>query len=123
MHNLHLRSLFSEDPGRGERYTAEGAGLFLDYSKNRIVDETLRLLIRLADESLVRERQEAMFNGELINVTERRAVLHTALRAPRDAQVLVDGTNVVPEVHAVLDEWPICRASAVGSWPAIPASL
>ncbi|MSU59384.1 MAG: glucose-6-phosphate isomerase [Pedosphaera sp.] len=100
---LHLRKLFAADPKRGERLTAEAAGLFLDYSKNRVTDETLKLLVRLAKESGLRERMDAMFRGEKINVTENRAVLHTALRAPRDATVLVDGKNVVPDVHAVLD--------------------
>lgn len=100
---LHLRQLFADDPTRGERMTVEDVGLFLDYSKNRITDETLRLLVELAEESGLRERIDAMFRGEKINVTEGRAVLHAALRAPRDASVLVDGKNVVPEVHAVLD--------------------
>src|ERR1700756_4483618 len=99
----HLRDLFAEDPGRGERLTAEAVGLYLDYSKNRITDETVRLLIRLAEESGLRERIDAMFRGDKINVTEKRAVLHTALRAPADASIMVDGKNVVPEVHAVLD--------------------
>jgi len=101
---FHLRTLFAADPGRGERMTAEAAGVFLDYSKNRITDETLGLLLQLARESGLRERIDAMFGGEKINVTERRAVLHTALRAPRGAFVVVDGVNVVPEVHAVLDK-------------------
>jgi glucose-6-phosphate isomerase len=102
--DTHLRTLFEQDPQRGERLTAEGAGLFLDYSKNRVTDETLRLLLQLAEESGLRQRIGAMFGGEKINITENRAVLHTALRAPRDATILVDGTNVVPEVHAVLDK-------------------
>ena len=101
---LHLRQLFADDPKRGERMTAEAVGLFLDYSKNRIVDETLRLLLELAKESGLRERIEAMFRGDKINITENRAVLHSALRAPRDASVLVDGKNVLPQVHAVLDK-------------------
>jgi glucose-6-phosphate isomerase len=101
--DVQLRKLFEDDPKRGERLTAEAVGLYLDYSKNRITDETLALLIRLAQESGLQERIEAMFRGDKINVTEKRAVLHTALRAPRDASVLVDGRNVVPEVHAVLD--------------------
>jgi glucose-6-phosphate isomerase len=100
---LHLRDLFADDPKRGERLTVEAVGLFLDYSKNRITGETLNLLIRLAEESGLRERIDAMFRGEKINVTEKRAVLHTALRAPRDASIVVDGENVVPKVHAVLD--------------------
>ncbi|MBS1850597.1 MAG: glucose-6-phosphate isomerase [Acidobacteria bacterium] len=100
---LHLRELFATDPGRGERMTVEAVGLYLDYSKNRITDETLRLLLQLAEESGLKARIEAMFSGEKINITEKRAVLHTALRAPKDATILVDGKNVVPEVHAVLD--------------------
>jgi glucose-6-phosphate isomerase len=100
---LHLRELFAEHPQRGERLTAEAAGIYLDYSKNRITDETLRLLIRLAQESGLRERIEAMFRGDRINVSENRAVLHVALRAPRGASIMHDGRNVVPEVHAVLD--------------------
>ena len=100
---LHLRKLFSDDPKRGERMTAEAEGLFLDYSKNRITDDTLKLLVRLAEESGLRDRIEAMFRGDKINVTENRAVLHVALRAPRDAVISVDGRNVVPDVHAVLD--------------------
>ena len=103
MRDVHLRQLFAGDPGRGARLTAEGAGLFLDYSKNRITDETLELLVRLAEESGLRARIDAMFLGDKINVTERRAVLHVALRAPRGASIIVDGTNVVPDVHAVLD--------------------
>ena len=101
---VHLRSLFAEDPKRGERLAAQAAGLYLDYSKNRITDETLRLLLELAEESRLRERIDAMFNGEKINVTEKRAVLHVALRAPKGASILVDGKNVVPEVHAVLEK-------------------
>src|ERR1700723_778652 len=89
----HLRNLFAYDPGRGERFTAEAAGLFLDYSKNRITDETVRLLIALAGESGLREHIDAMFRGDKINVTEKRAVLHVALRAPKDATILVDGEN------------------------------
>jgi glucose-6-phosphate isomerase len=100
---LHLRQLFADDPKRGERLTAEGVGLYFDYSKNRVTDETLKLLIKLAEESHLQERIEAMFRGEKINLTEKRAVLHTALRAPRDASIVVDGENVVPKVHAVLD--------------------
>ncbi len=101
---LHLRELFAEDAKRGERFTAEAAGLFLDYSRNRLRDETLRLLVQLAEESNLRARRDAMFGGEKINITENRAVLHVALRAPRDATILVEGKNVVPEVHAVLDK-------------------
>ncbi|MFM9962111.1 MAG: glucose-6-phosphate isomerase [Planctomycetaceae bacterium] len=104
MRDLHLRTLFADDPARGERLTAEGAGLFLDYSKNRVNDETIGLLIRLAEESGLRAQIDAMFLGEKINITENRAVLHVALRAPRDASIVVDGKNVVPEVHAVLEK-------------------
>jgi glucose-6-phosphate isomerase len=99
-----LKSLFESDPKRGLRMTAEAAGLFLDYSKNLITDQTITLLIRLANECGLRDRMDAMFRGDKINVTENRAVLHTALRAPRDATILVDGKKVVPEVHAVLDK-------------------
>jgi glucose-6-phosphate isomerase len=102
--NLHLRELFAKDPKRGERMTAEGAGLFLDFSKNRITDETLALLLQLATEAALRPKIDAMFRGEKINVTEQRAVLHVALRAPRDASIMVDGANVVPSVYAVLDK-------------------
>jgi glucose-6-phosphate isomerase len=101
---LHLRELFTADPKRGERMTAEAAGLFLDYSKNRVTDETLKLLVQLAAESGLRERIDAMFRGGKINITENRAVLHVALRAPKDASIIVDGKNVVPEVHAVLNK-------------------
>ncbi len=101
---LQLRELFAKDPGRGERLTVEGAGIFLDYSKNRITDETLALLRKLADESELREQIDAMFRGDKINVTENRAALHVALRAPKGASIVVDGENVVPHVHAVLDK-------------------
>jgi glucose-6-phosphate isomerase len=101
---VHLRKLFADDPGRGERMTAEAAGLFLDYSKNRITDETVNLLLQLAVESGLRQRIDAMFRGEKINVTEQRAVLHVALRAPKGESIMVDGENVVPQVHAVLDK-------------------
>src|SRR3984893_16918569 len=101
---LPLRSLFADDPARGERMTAEAAGVYLDYSKNRINDETLKLLIELAERSGLRTRIDAMFRGEKINVTENRAVLHVALRAPKGASIIVDGKNVVPEVQAVLDK-------------------
>jgi glucose-6-phosphate isomerase len=100
----HLRQLFADDPGRGERLTLDAVGLHLDYSKNRVIDETLRLLFQLAEESGLRTRIDAMFTGEKINITEKRAVLHVALRAPKDASILVDGKNVVPEVHSVLDK-------------------
>ena len=99
----HLRTLFGDDPQRGTRMTAEAVGIFLDYSKNRVTNETLRLLVQLAEESGLRTKIDAMFRGEKINVTENRAVLHTALRAPRGASILVDGENVVPKVHTVLD--------------------
>jgi len=102
--DLHLRDLFAKDPRRGERLTLEAAGLYLDYSKQRVTDETLALLLRLAEESGLRQRIDAMFRGEKINVTETRAVLHVALRAPRTASIVVDGENVVPQVHAVLDK-------------------
>jgi glucose-6-phosphate isomerase len=101
---VHLRGLFADDPKRGERLTAEAADIYLDYSKNRITDETVKLLLKLAEESGLRARIDAMFRGDKINVTEGRAVLHVALRAPRDASIVVDGENVVPQVHAVLDK-------------------
>jgi len=101
--DVHLRKLFADDPGRAERFSVEGAGLFLDYSKNRITDETLRLLLQLAEDRGVAKRRDAMFAGEKINVTERRAVLHIALRAPRGSRIAVDGADVVPDVHKVLD--------------------
>jgi glucose-6-phosphate isomerase len=100
----HLRDLFAADAARGERFTVEAAGIFLDYSKNRITDETLKLLVQLAEESGLREKIEAMFRGEKINITENRAVLHVALRAPKGESIVVDGVDVVPEVHAVLDK-------------------
>jgi glucose-6-phosphate isomerase len=103
LRDVHLRELFAEDPQRGERMCAEGAGIYLDYSKQRVTHETMALLLQLAEECGVRERIDAMLSGERINVSERRAVLHTALRAPRDAEIVVDGENVVPHVHAVLD--------------------
>ncbi len=101
---VHLKQLFADDPQRGERMTAEAVGLYLDYSKNRITDETLKLLLQLAEESGLRARLDAMFRGDKINVTEKRAVLHAALRAPKGASIIVDGENVVPQVHAVLDK-------------------
>jgi glucose-6-phosphate isomerase len=104
MQGLHLRSLFADDPARGERMTAEAAGVYLDYSKNRINDETLKLLIELAEQSGLHARIDAMYRGEKINTTENRAVLHVALRAPKGASIIVDSKNVVPEVHAVLDK-------------------
>src|ERR1700692_1606271 len=100
---LHLRQLFADDPKRGQRMVVEAAGLYLDYSKNRVADENLKLLLQLAAESGLRARIDAMFSGEKINITEKRAVLHVALRAPQDESIFVEGKNVVPEVHAVLD--------------------
>lgn len=102
--SLHLRELFAQDAKRGERFSAEAAGLFLDYAKNRITDETVRLLLQLAEESGLAAKRDAMFRGEVINVTEKRAVLHSALRAPRGTSIMVNGQNVVPEIHAVLDK-------------------
>src|ERR1700745_2784171 len=99
---LHLRKLFADDPKRGERLTLEAAGLYLDYSKNRVTDETLKLLVQLAKESGLRERIDPMFRGDKINITENRAGLHVALRAPRGVSIVVDGQNVVPQVHSVL---------------------
>ena len=112
-----LRELFAQDPARGERLTAEGAGVLLDYSKQRVTDETLALLMQLARERGLRERIDAMFRGDRINVTEGRAVLHTALRAPRGASILVDGADVVPGVHAVLDQMAaFCERVRDGRW-------
>jgi glucose-6-phosphate isomerase len=102
--DIHLKTLFSQDRARGERFTAEAVGLYLDYSKHRITEETLGLLLSLAEASGLRQRIDAMFRGDKINITENRAVLHVALRAPRDETILVDGQDVVPEVHAVLDK-------------------
>jgi glucose-6-phosphate isomerase len=101
---LHLRQLFADDPERGERLAVEAIGLYLDYSKNCITDETLKLLLQLAERSGLQTRIDAMFRGEKINVTEGRAVLHVALRAPRGASMVVDGKDVVPKVHSVLDK-------------------
>src|ERR1700726_2859977 len=101
---LHLRQLFADDLKRGERLAVEAVGLYLDYSKNRVTDETMRLLLQLAEESGLQARIDARFHGEKINITENRAVLHVALRAPRDTSIVVDGENVVPQVHAVLDK-------------------
>jgi glucose-6-phosphate isomerase len=113
----HLRELFADDPERGRRFAAEAAGVYLDYSKNRITAETLRLLAALAEAAGLRERIEAMFRGERINVTERRAVLHVALRAPRDAAIEVEGRNVVPDVHEVLDRMAgFAEAVRGGRW-------
>jgi glucose-6-phosphate isomerase len=102
--DVQLRTLFAQDQGRGERLTAEAVGLYYDYSKNRITDETLRLLLRLAEECGLRSRIDAMFRGDKINITERRAVLHVALCAPRGASIVVDSENVVPKVHEALDK-------------------
>jgi len=101
--SIHLRQLFADDPQRGRRFSIEDVGFYFDYSKNRITEETIRLLLALADKSGLRERIDAMFSGEKINTTENRAVLHVALRAPREQSIIVDGTNVVPQVHEVLD--------------------
>lgn len=118
LQGTHLRELFAADPERGEKMNAEGAGLYLDYSKHRVTDETLRLLRELAQATGVEARRDAMFRGEKINVTEGRAVLHTALRAPRDAVIEVDGKNVVPEVHEVLDRMAtFADAVRSGEWP------
>ncbi len=115
--NIHLRTLFGEDPGRGERFAVEAAGLYFDYSKHRITEETMRLLLGLAEEMGLRARIDAMFAGEKINVTERRAVLHVALRAPRSQSITVDGENVVPKVHEVLDRMAeFARRVREGSW-------
>src|SRR6202007_1684024 len=102
--DVHLRSLFADDAKRGERLPAEARGIYLDYSKNRITDETLKLLLQLAEECGLRARIDAMFRGEKINITENRAVLHISLRAPRGTSIVVDGENVVPQVHTVLDK-------------------
>ena len=114
---LHLRELFVDDPTRAERMSAKAVGLYLDYSKNRITDETLKLLVQLADESGLRERIDAMFRGDKINVTEKRAVLHVALRAPKGASIIVDGENVVPKCTPCSITWPtspIACAAAPG---------
>src|SRR5271168_281230 len=114
---IHLRKLFAADPKRGERLTLEAAGMFLDYSKHRINDQTIKLLLQLADESRLRERIHAMFSGEKINITEKRAVLHVALRAPKGSSIVVDGENVVPGVHAVLDKMSaFCNRVRSGDW-------
>src|SRR5512143_522882 len=104
LREVHLRDLFAQDPRRGKRFAVEEVGLYLDYSKQRVTAETMKLLIDLANECDLRQKIDAMFRGDKINLTEDRAVLHTALRAPRDAVITVDGENVVPEVHAVLDK-------------------
>jgi glucose-6-phosphate isomerase len=115
--DLHLRELFARDPGRGERLCAEGAGIFLDYSKNRITDETIGLLLRLAEQCGLPDRTRAMFSGEHINISEDRAVLHVALRMPRDARLEVDGHDVVAQVHEVLDRMSdFCERVRSGRW-------
>lgn len=115
--NVHLRQMFADDPKRGEEFVVEGAGLYLDYSKNRITRETLAMLIDLAKARGLADGIEAMFSGAKINLTEGRAVLHTALRAPRDANVVVDNENVIPEVHAVLDKMSaFCKRVRTGQW-------
>ncbi|MFN3625741.1 MAG: glucose-6-phosphate isomerase, partial [Hyphomicrobium sp.] len=115
--DVHLRELFAQDPQRADRFTVEGAGMVLDYSKNRITPETIDLLVKLAEERGLSEKREAMFRGDKINVTENRAVLHAALRAPRDAVIEVDGRNVVADVHAVLDRMAgFARSVRSGAW-------
>src|SRR5579884_3472898 len=115
--DVHLRTLFAEDPRRGERLAVEAVGLYFDYSKHRITDETMRLLIALAEECGLRQRIDAMFRGEKINTTENRPVLHVALRAPRGASIVVDGENVVPRVHEVLDRMTdFCIRVREGTW-------
>ncbi len=115
--DVSMRKLFADDPKRGERLAVEALGLYLDYSKNRVTDETLRLLIRLAEECGLRARIDAMFSGDKINITEKRAVLHTALRAPKGATIMVDGENVVTAVHAVLDKMSaFCDRIRSGEW-------
>ena len=115
--HLHLRQLFADDPGRGERFATEAAGIYLDYSKNRITDDTIRLLVQLAEDCGLPDRIDAMLSGEKINLTEKRAVLHTALRAPIDERIVVDGVDVVPEVHAVLDRMAVfARQVRSGQW-------
>ena len=121
---VHLRKLFADDPKRGERMTVEDVGIYFDYSKNRITDETMRLLLQLAEESGLRARIEAMFRGERINVTEKRAVLHGALRAPKGQAIAVDGEDAVPpRCMPYSTRWPASPAGcAVGSGRATPAS-
>jgi glucose-6-phosphate isomerase len=117
MQASHLRELFEDDPKRAERFTVDALGIYFDFSKNRITEKTLKLLLDLARESGLRERIDAMFRGEKINITENRAVLHVALRAPKDSSILVDGKNVVPEVHAVLDKMSeFCNRVRSGAW-------
>jgi glucose-6-phosphate isomerase len=119
---LHLKKLFADDSTRGKRLTAEAVGIFLDYSKNRITDETLKLLVQLADESGLRERIDAMFQGEKINITEKRTVLHVALRAPKSTRIAVDGRNVVPKSTLCSTGWPIFLTASEAATGATPAS-
>jgi glucose-6-phosphate isomerase len=115
--SVHLRKLFADNPKRAEKFSLEALGIYFDYSKNRITDKTVSLLLQLAKESGLRERIDAMFRGDKINITENRAVLHVALRAPKDETILVDGKNVVPEVHAVLDKMTaFCKRVRSGEW-------
>src|SRR5947207_11204910 len=117
INELHLRQLFADDAKRGERLTAEAVGVYLDYSKNRVTDETLGLLLQLAEQSALRASIDAMFRGEKINVTEKRAVLHVALRLPKGKKLVVDGEDVVPKVHAVLDQMAdFCTRVRSGAW-------
>src|SRR5882762_11618789 len=114
---LHLRQLFAADPERGKGMTAEGAGIYLDYSKNRLTDQTIKLLLQLSEQSGLRPRIDAMFRGDKINSTESRAVLHVALRAPRGTSIVVDGHNVVPDVHDVLQKMAdFCSRVRSGAW-------
>src|SRR5437763_5190641 len=114
---LHLRQLFAADSERGKRMTAEAAGIYLDYSKNRITDETIKLLVQLAEESGLRQRIDAMFRGDKINSTENRAVLHVALRAPHGTSIVVDGHDVVADVHSVLEKMAdFCNRVRSGAW-------
>ena len=120
---IHLKELFDKDPKRAEKFNVEAAGLFLDYSKNRITEETVKLLLQLAEESGVAARRDAMFSGEKINITEKRAVLHVALRAPKGEKIVVDGEDVVPAVHEVLDKMAaFASAFARARGRGIPAS-
>src|SRR5260370_26206700 len=118
MRRVNLRQLFDKDREGGEKMGVEGAGIYFDYSKSRITDETLGLLLQLADEAGLRDRIDAMFRGDKINVSEKRAVLHVALRAPRGASILHDGQNLVPEVHALLDKMAaFADLLRGGAWP------
>ena len=115
--NVHMRQLFADDAKRGERLCLEAVDLFLDYSKNRVTDETLKLLLQLAEESGLRSSIDAMFRGDKINLTEKRSVLHVALRAPRTSSIVVDGVNVVAEVHTVLDKMAAFSDRIRSGWP------